>query len=251
MYPGRHSIAKRRSSIRLLPFLFFKLSPTDITYQRYRCSLDPVETGARNDRRSNYRDQHFQRYLRSDCGLASVEIVPIVRFAWSLEEDSVPADKYGARFEEEVEKKRGIQKERENRGKRGFSIRCILSILHPCPDNQAIREIGLINGDWLLHSIPVNHRCWLRSTASSHSFVKWNDSRFLCADTLTTLGLKLILFNGEGEKEREIVCYSFLFVPCFEKKNSINSIMYSSSSIIYRSIFSWAKINWTIGWIFK
>ena len=223
MYPGRHSIAKRRSSIRLLPFLFFKLSPADITYQRYRCSLDPVETGARNDRRSNYRDQHFQRYLRS----------------------------YGARFEEEVEKKRGIQKERENRGKRGFSIRCILSILHPCPGNQAIREIGLINGDWLLHSIPVNHRCWLRSTASSHSFVKWNDSRFLCADTLTTLGLKLILFNGEGEKEREIVCYSFLFVPCFEKKNSINSIMYSSSSIIYRSIFSWAKINWTIGWIFK
>lgn len=189
------------------------------------------------------------------CGLIAgwdpLKSVPIVRFAWSLEEDSVPADKYGARFEEEVEKKRGIQKERENRGKRGFSIRCILSILHPCPGNQAIREIRLINGDWLLDSIPVNHRCWLRSTASSHSFVKWNDSRFLCADTLTTLGLKLILFNGEGEKEREIVCYSFLFVPCFEKKNSINSIMYSSSSIIYRSIFSWAKINWTIGWIFK
>lgn len=110
MYPERHSIAKRRSSIRLLPFLFFKLSPADITYQRYRCSLDPVETGARNDRRSNYRDQHFQRYLRSDCGLASVEIVPIVRFAWSLEEDSVPADKYGARFEGKIEKKRGIQK---------------------------------------------------------------------------------------------------------------------------------------------
>lgn len=109
------------------------------------------------------------------CGLIAgwdpLKSVPIVRFAWSLEEDSVPADKYGARFEEEVEKKRGIQKERENRGKRGFSIRCILSILHPCPDNQAIREIGLINGDWLLDSIPVNHRCWLRSTASSHSFV--------------------------------------------------------------------------------
>lgn len=143
MYPERHSIKKRRSSLSLFLSFHFcsKFSSTDITYQRYRCSLDPVETGARNDRRSNYRDQHFQRYLRSDCGLASVEIVPWFGWWWSLEEDSVPADKYGGRFEGKVEKKRkkgrrkeGIQereREVENRGKRGFSIRCIPVLSHP------------------------------------------------------------------------------------------------------------------------
>lgn len=108
-----------------------------LTYQRYRCSLDPVETVARNDRRSNYRDQHFELgYSR----LASVEIEPstMIRVVWSLEEDSVPSDKYGD--SRKKGRRGGGKRGWKIDGKRGFSsILVSYPSVHSCSGNQAIR----------------------------------------------------------------------------------------------------------------
>lgn len=105
------------------------------------------------------------------------------------------------------------KKGRRGGGKRGWKIEekedlafvaASLCPIHPYTLVPVIKQSGLINGDWLLDSIRVNpgaDSALLLKFSNHSSWTEWNDS--LCANTLTTPGLKLILFDVGRERERE------------------------------------------------
>lgn len=107
------------------------------------------------------------------------------------------------------------KKGRRGGGKRGWKIEekedlafvaASLCPIHPYTLVPVIKQSGLINGDWLLDSIRVNpgaDSALLLKFSNHSSWTEWNDSQTLCANTLTTPGLKLILFDVGRERERE------------------------------------------------
>lgn len=223
-----------------------------LTYQRYRCSLDPVETVARNDRRSNYRDQHFElgysrwgwHQLKSNLARWSAwcGVWKKIRFP--------PINMATREKKEEGEEERGDGKSMEKE-----DLAASLCPIHPYTLVPVIKQSGLINGDWLLDPIRVNpgaDSALLLKFSSHSSWTEWNDSQTLCANTLTTPGIGI---NPLRCRKRERVCFSPSFFSfdrginrCFGGK--VGSIIragieqHFASRIISNHVFKKLDENW-------